>query len=147
MAKVVHGDGFAIDLESADVIFVNAGATRPSAKWLDALSPDGRLLFPLITTQLVQLRSVFQHREGKPKPIGRVFKGRMVGMMIGVRRVAAGYAACGVSSVGIFPMRHRDRSRRRWRGRAGPRDPHLRRDQIIAARPASARRHLLASRT
>jgi protein-L-isoaspartate(D-aspartate) O-methyltransferase len=103
MAKVVHGDGFAVDLESADVIFVNAGATRPSANWLDALSPDGRLLFPLITTQLVQLRSVFQHREGKPKPVGRVFKGRMVGMMIGVRRVAAGYAACGVSSVGIFP--------------------------------------------
>ncbi len=75
MAKVVHGDGFAVDLESADVIFVNAGATRPSANWLDALSPDGRLLFPLITTQLVQLRSVFQHREGKPKPVGRVFKG------------------------------------------------------------------------
>lgn len=101
--KVVHGDGFALDLEPADVIFVNAGATRPSAKWLDAMSPGGRLLFPLITTHLVRLKSVFKHREGKPQPCAWTFKGRMIGMMIGVRRLGTGYAACGVSSVGIFP--------------------------------------------
>jgi protein-L-isoaspartate(D-aspartate) O-methyltransferase len=101
--NVIHGDGFAVDLEPADVIFVNAGATRPSAKWLDATSPGSRLLFPLITTHLVQPRSVFNHRGGKPKRIAGTFKGRMIGMMIGVTRVANGYAACGVSSVGIFP--------------------------------------------
>lgn len=100
--NVVHGDGFGIDLESADVIFVNAGATRPSPKWLDALSPKGRLLFPLITTKLIQLRG-FSNREGKPKRSRWTFNGRMVGMMIGVTRIGTGYAACGVSSVGIFP--------------------------------------------
>lgn len=102
--KVVHGDGFAVDLESADVIFINAGSTRPSSKWLDAMSPNGRLLFPLITTHLVQLKSGgFNKRDGKPKRSHLTFKGRMIGMMIGVRRLETGYAACGVSSVGIFP--------------------------------------------
>ena len=101
--KVVHGDGFAIDLEPADVIFVNAGSTRPSMKWLDALSPKGRLLFPLITTHLIQPRNVFNNRYGKPQQSIWTFKGRMIGMMIGVTRLETGYAACGVSSVGIFP--------------------------------------------
>ena len=31
----------------ADAIYVNAGATEPLAVWLDALHPNGRLLFPL----------------------------------------------------------------------------------------------------
>jgi protein-L-isoaspartate(D-aspartate) O-methyltransferase len=101
--KVVHGDGFAIDPGPAHVIFVNAGSTRPSLKWLDALSSKGRLLFPLITTHLIQPKSVFSNRDGKPKRSIQTFKGRMVGMMIGVTRVGTGYAACGVSSVGIFP--------------------------------------------
>jgi protein-L-isoaspartate(D-aspartate) O-methyltransferase len=34
-------------LESYDVIYVNAGATRPLDIWLDAVRPGGRLLFPL----------------------------------------------------------------------------------------------------
>jgi protein-L-isoaspartate(D-aspartate) O-methyltransferase len=32
---------------ACDVIYVNAGATHPLDAWLDALRPDGRLLFPL----------------------------------------------------------------------------------------------------
>jgi protein-L-isoaspartate(D-aspartate) O-methyltransferase len=35
-------------LPSCDAIYVNAGATRPVAGWLDALSEGGKLLFPLI---------------------------------------------------------------------------------------------------
>lgn len=35
------------ELPMADVIYVNAGATRPLASWLDALKPGGRLVFPL----------------------------------------------------------------------------------------------------
>jgi protein-L-isoaspartate(D-aspartate) O-methyltransferase len=101
--KVVHGDGFAVDLEQADVILVNAGATRPSAKWLDAMSPSGRLVFPLITTHLIRPRNVFTSRDRKPKRSGAAIKSRMTGMMIGVTRLGNGYAACGVSSVGIFP--------------------------------------------
>jgi len=34
-------------LPSADLIYVNAGATAPLRVWLDALSTGGRLLFPL----------------------------------------------------------------------------------------------------
>ena len=34
-------------LPSADVIYVNAGATHPLAAWLDALNVGGRLIFPL----------------------------------------------------------------------------------------------------
>jgi protein-L-isoaspartate(D-aspartate) O-methyltransferase len=144
MVKVVHGDGFAFDVEPADVIFVNAGATRPSAKWLDALSPGGRLLFPLISTHLIQLKSVFQHREGKPRPRAAVFKGRMVGMMIGVRRIGAGYAACGVSSVGIFPcVTAIDRDEDREVAEALATRTF---DEIKSLRrPASRRCHLLAS--
>jgi protein-L-isoaspartate(D-aspartate) O-methyltransferase len=34
-------------LPSCDVLYVNAGASEPLAIWLDALAPNGRLLFPL----------------------------------------------------------------------------------------------------
>ena len=34
-------------LPACDAIYVNAGATEPLAAWLDALNPQGRLLFPL----------------------------------------------------------------------------------------------------
>jgi protein-L-isoaspartate(D-aspartate) O-methyltransferase len=34
-------------LPESDVIYVNAGATAPIAAWREALSPAGRLLFPL----------------------------------------------------------------------------------------------------
>lgn len=102
--NVVHGDGFAAELDPADLIFVNAGATRPSGKWLDALAIEARLLFPLITTHLVQLKSgFFRNRGGQPSRRPGNYRGRMVGMMIGVRKLATGYAAAGVSSVGIFP--------------------------------------------
>src|ERR1700726_1983515 len=35
--RVVHGDGTRIAFEPADVIYVNAGATRPADAWLDRL--------------------------------------------------------------------------------------------------------------
>jgi protein-L-isoaspartate(D-aspartate) O-methyltransferase len=38
-------------LPSADVIYVNAGATHPLGIWLDALKVGGRLIFPMTTDQ------------------------------------------------------------------------------------------------
>jgi protein-L-isoaspartate(D-aspartate) O-methyltransferase len=38
-------------LPSADVIYVNAGATHPLPAWLDALNIGGRLIFPLTPNQ------------------------------------------------------------------------------------------------
>jgi protein-L-isoaspartate(D-aspartate) O-methyltransferase len=44
---VHHHNAAQAPLPSADVIYVNAGATSPLDLWLDALRPNGRLLFPL----------------------------------------------------------------------------------------------------
>jgi len=49
--KVVQGDGSVADFEPADVIYVNAGATRPADRWLDGLREGGRLVLPLTTNQ------------------------------------------------------------------------------------------------
>jgi protein-L-isoaspartate(D-aspartate) O-methyltransferase len=46
-AEVRTQSGIAPDLPQADLIYVCAGAARPSRRWLDALRPGGRLLFPL----------------------------------------------------------------------------------------------------
>ncbi|SFM20664.1 protein-L-isoaspartate O-methyltransferase family protein [Methylobacterium pseudosasicola] len=46
-ARVEARSGAAEGLPTADAIYVNAGAPRPARAWLDALRPEGRLLFPL----------------------------------------------------------------------------------------------------
>jgi protein-L-isoaspartate(D-aspartate) O-methyltransferase len=44
----VHGrSGAEAPLPACDVLYVNASAAEPLAVWLDALNPEGRLLFPL----------------------------------------------------------------------------------------------------
>jgi protein-L-isoaspartate(D-aspartate) O-methyltransferase len=45
--RVVHGDGTRVMFERADVVYVNAGATRPADVWLDQLKEGGRLILPL----------------------------------------------------------------------------------------------------
>ena len=49
--RVVQGDGSVAPFEPADVIYVNAGATRPADRWLDGLREGGRLILPLTTDQ------------------------------------------------------------------------------------------------
>lgn len=46
-AKLMGRSGTADRLPQADVVYVNAGISHPSANWLEALRPGGRLLFPL----------------------------------------------------------------------------------------------------
>lgn len=48
-ASVVQGNGSSVAFDSADVIYVNAGATRPADIWLDRLDDGGRLVLPLTT--------------------------------------------------------------------------------------------------
>jgi protein-L-isoaspartate(D-aspartate) O-methyltransferase len=48
-ATVRAGDGACAALDPADIIYVNAGATRPMDAWLDALKEGGRLMLPLTT--------------------------------------------------------------------------------------------------
>ncbi|MFN7573304.1 MAG: protein-L-isoaspartate O-methyltransferase family protein [Betaproteobacteria bacterium] len=45
--RVVAGSASDAALPVCDLIYVNAGATHPLPAWLDALNPNGRLLFPL----------------------------------------------------------------------------------------------------
>lgn len=43
--------GIASDLPAVDTVYVSAGITQPDRSWLDALRPEGRLLFPLQSEQ------------------------------------------------------------------------------------------------
>src|SRR5580700_1558001 len=45
--ELIQGDGGKIPIEPADVIYVNAGASRQADTWLDALKPGGRMVLPL----------------------------------------------------------------------------------------------------
>ena len=45
--EIIAGDGGSVAFDSADVIYVNAGATRPAASWLDRLADGGRMILPL----------------------------------------------------------------------------------------------------
>jgi protein-L-isoaspartate(D-aspartate) O-methyltransferase len=49
--EVRCASGVVDGLPRCDAIYVNAGATRPAAEWLDALNANGRLLFPLSGTE------------------------------------------------------------------------------------------------
>jgi len=46
--RIVIGNGAAIPFEAADVVYVNAGVTRPADLWLDSLT---RLILPLTTNE------------------------------------------------------------------------------------------------
>jgi protein-L-isoaspartate(D-aspartate) O-methyltransferase len=45
--RAVQGDGTKIDFDPADVLYVNAGASRPVDLWLDRLKDGGRLILAL----------------------------------------------------------------------------------------------------
>ena len=47
--RIVEGDGTTVPFDPADVIYVNAGVTRPADQWLDGLREGGRLILPLTT--------------------------------------------------------------------------------------------------
>jgi len=75
---VVEGDGALVPFDTADVIYVNAGATAPADTWLDRLADGGRLILPLTA----------MHR------LGGVFR---------IEREGDDYAAKLISPVAIFP--------------------------------------------
>jgi protein-L-isoaspartate(D-aspartate) O-methyltransferase len=61
--RVVQGNGTLVSFDPADVIYVNAGATRPVDPWLDGLKEGGRLILPL-TTLPAKDRGEIQRRGG-----------------------------------------------------------------------------------
>lgn len=86
---VVQGDGAVIDFDPADVIYVNAGATRPAETWLDRLKDGGRLILPLTTNQ--------GFRANDPQNI------RRRGAVFRVERRGEEFAARWIPPVAIFP--------------------------------------------
>jgi protein-L-isoaspartate(D-aspartate) O-methyltransferase len=88
--RVVQGDGTTVSFEPADVIYVNAGATRPVDAWLDRLKEHGRLILPLTTDKGFTNNDPsipFDRR-------GAVFR---------IERRSAKFLARRVSAVAIFP--------------------------------------------
>jgi protein-L-isoaspartate(D-aspartate) O-methyltransferase len=88
--EIVQGDGTVSEFDAADVIYVNAGATRPARVWLDRLAERGRLILPLTTEQgFTSARSSEQVARS-----GAVFR---------IERRGADYLARSISSAAIFP--------------------------------------------
>jgi protein-L-isoaspartate(D-aspartate) O-methyltransferase len=87
---VVNGDGGAISFEPADVIYVNAGATRPAEPWLDGLKDGGRLILPLTTDKGFR-------NNNPPVPMERR------GAVFRIERQTQGYLARWISQVAIIP--------------------------------------------
>jgi len=88
-ATVIHGDGSVAAFEPADVIYVNAGATRPADAWLDGLKDGGRLLLPLTTDKGFQAND----------PANMQRRG---GVFV-ITRQGEGFFARWVSGVAIYP--------------------------------------------
>ena len=88
---VRNADGARTSFEPVDLIVVSAGATHPLPSWLDAIKPNGRLLFPMTAT------------EGSG------------GMLLVTRKTEDGYAARFLHQVGFIDFRgarNRETSRR-----------------------------------
>jgi protein-L-isoaspartate(D-aspartate) O-methyltransferase len=82
---VIQGDGARVAFDPADVIYVNAGATRPADAWLDGLKDGGRLLLPLTTDRNFAMAAV---------PQGAVFL---------IERRGDDFLARFVSHIAVFP--------------------------------------------
>ncbi len=82
--RVLHGNGALVPFDPADVIYVNAGATRPPDFWLDRLKENGRLILPLTA-------SGFPNTDFRQ---GTVFR---------ITRKGRDFLARRISAVGIFP--------------------------------------------
>jgi protein-L-isoaspartate(D-aspartate) O-methyltransferase len=82
--RVVQGDGARVPFDSADIIYVNAGATKPAETWLDRLAEGGRLILPLTATEFL----------AGDAQRGAVFR---------IERRADDFLAQRISAVAIFP--------------------------------------------
>ena len=86
--EVVAGDATTYEAGPADVIFVNAGATHPCARWLDSLKPGGRLVFPMV-----------RWPEGSVMGVGTAGWG----VMMRIQRLESNFSARSIGQAGFFP--------------------------------------------
>jgi protein-L-isoaspartate(D-aspartate) O-methyltransferase len=87
--EIVEGDGALVSFDEADVIYVNAGCTRPAESWLDRLADGGRLILPMTSDQGFGAKS----REQMARK----------GVVFHIERRGKDYLAHGILPVAIFP--------------------------------------------
>lgn len=87
--EIIAGDGTQVEFEPADVIYVNAGCTRPAARWLDGLADGGRLILPLTSDA--------GFKGGTPDQIARS------GAVFRIQHTDGAYQADWISPVAIIP--------------------------------------------
>jgi protein-L-isoaspartate(D-aspartate) O-methyltransferase len=87
--EIVEGDGALVSFDEADVIYVNAGCTRPAESWLDRLADGGRLILPMTSDQGFGASS-----PERVASAGAVFR---------IERRGHDYFAAWISPVAIFP--------------------------------------------
>lgn len=87
--EIIAGDGTQVLFDAADVIYVNAGCTRPAARWLDSLADGGRLILPMTSDQGFGSLAPTRMAHG-----GAVFR---------IRRNGADYHVAWISPVAIIP--------------------------------------------
>jgi len=87
--EVIEGDGALVSFDEADVIYVNAGCTRPAESWLDRLADGGRLILPMTSDQGFGANS-----PERMASAGAVFR---------IERRGHDYFATWISPVAIFP--------------------------------------------
>jgi protein-L-isoaspartate(D-aspartate) O-methyltransferase len=86
---MVEGDGTTVPFDAADVIYVNAGVTRPADQWLDGLREGGRLILPLTTNE-----GFMANDPAKVQARGAVFR---------ITRRGSEFLAHWISPVAIIP--------------------------------------------
>ena len=87
--EIVEGDGALVSFDEADVIYVNAGCTRPAQNWLDRLADGGRLILPMTSDQ-----GFGASAPERTASAGAVFR---------IERRGHDYFATWISPVAIFP--------------------------------------------
>jgi len=90
--RALPGDGAQIAFDPADVIYVNAGATRPADIWLDRLNDGGRLILPLTSD-----KGFGENPENIPI--------QRRGAVFGIKRSGGEFLAKWISAVAIFPCK------------------------------------------
>jgi protein-L-isoaspartate(D-aspartate) O-methyltransferase len=88
--RALLGDGAQIEFDAANVIYVNAGATRPADIWLDRLNDGGRLILPLTSD-----KGFGENPENVPI--------QRRGAVFGIKRRGKEFLAKWISAVAIFP--------------------------------------------
>jgi len=92
--SVLQGDGGEMSLQWADVIYVNAGVTRPANNWLNALNVGGRLIIPFTTDANFASTSQCARAVERPTISGAYFS---------IRRSETGFDAQGLLPTTIIP--------------------------------------------